>query len=141
MRLKRLIANALGDEGQFGDFAGEFISRFRLAQEPEISQVELTAAELEARLKQGHLLAPNRWARLCWIPPADQGHDNTRHAGTSPVRLFASGSKLTCSRQLAIRLCQATDAPVRIDPGSLPLDTTDLECLSELLKQGHLTLE
>ncbi len=130
--LSRLIQGAVADSDQFGDFAGEFIFRFRLGQEPLADSTDLTADELNARLLKQWQLQPSPWARLCWF------HLPGMRPGT--VRLFAAGSKFTCSRQLAILLCQLTDAPVCIGHDSLPLSTNDLRSVRGLLGLGYLTL-
>lgn len=121
-RLRRLMLAPLMDEPAFRDFAGRFLSRFRMAQEPAPPDGAITEDELKARLAAGMGLFRNPWTRLAWI---DQGER---------ASLYAAGAPFDCSAPLAEALC----ARQRPDLADFDLDSRDLATLAGLVNAGHL---
>ncbi|NIM69679.1 MAG: cupin domain-containing protein [Xanthomonadales bacterium] len=120
--LAALLDAELTGRVDFPDFAGRFLTRFRLAQEPEPRPAPVGTGEVERRLRSGARVARNPWTRLAWIE--ERGR----------ARLYAAGARYPCSLDLAAWLCDPDG------PGPLPqaLADDDLAALSALLNDGHL---
>ena len=124
-RIGDLLMSLLADDELFPQFLGSFLSRYRLAREPEPPQQMLTPRELQEALASGEKLRPSPWTRLTWLHSA---------AGTF---LFAGGEAYPCESELAETLCN----PSAVDGVSTVLDETGLNLVCQLINQGHLTLE
>jgi 50S ribosomal protein L16 3-hydroxylase len=121
-RLKHLLEAALQEETGFRPFAGEFLTRFRLAQEPAPPDQPLTTEQLSAHLENDGRLFRNPWTRLAWIEDA------------TGACLFAAGEPFDCSIDLAMQLCALRQPDVSL-PG---LDDRDRATLTALVNAGHL---
>lgn len=123
------LARTLGPMAQdmsrdaLGLWFGNFITRYRSAQQPAPPNQTITRAMLEKSLRNGAMLLRHPWTRLAWLP-----------RGQSAI-LFASGESMPCPAALASSLCrqrylQLDDAP----------DAETLDVLTELINAGHLHL-
>lgn len=123
-RLLALMRAPLDDAAGFRRFAGTFLTRFRLAQEPAPPEGNWAPDDLATALGAEVMLFRNPWTRLAWIE--EDGR----------ARLYAAGSAFECSIELAQALC-ASQAP-HIDQNAL--ESGDQEALMALLAGGHLVI-
>jgi len=124
-RFTALAHDALADRAEFCRFLGEFLSRYRLAQEPAAPPAALTVAELLDRLRGGDVLAHHPWTRLLWIATDDR------------ALLFAAGTAFECRAETAQAICD--EPSLRCAGPRLAAQESDL--LLALVNRGHLILE
>jgi 50S ribosomal protein L16 3-hydroxylase len=124
-RIGDLARSVLADDELFPQFLGSFLSRYRLARDPETPQQLLTPGDLREALAAGGRLQPSPWTRLTWLQSA---------AGTF---LFAGGEPYPCGSELAETLCNLS----AVDGLSPVLGEAGLSLVCQLINQGHLTLE
>jgi len=117
--------SAEGYQQDMDEFLASFISRFRLAQFPAPAEQQLEGSQLHQALSTGSWLQRNPWTRLHWIRQGQQ------------ARLFAAGEGLSCSQQLAGTLC----GPALRELQWQQWNSSDQDCILELLNQGHLYLQ
>jgi 50S ribosomal protein L16 3-hydroxylase len=122
-RLRRLLAGVIEDRVGFDRFAGSFLTRYRLARDPEPHDDPIGPRRLLAAAAGKHLVR-NPWTRLAWIETQDG------------IVLFAAGDAYPCSAALARCLC-ASHEP---EPFSIGLDERDQQTLVALVNGGHLLL-
>jgi 50S ribosomal protein L16 3-hydroxylase len=123
-QLRTLMRGAMGEHAAFDGFAGRFLTRFRLAQEPAPPETSIDLRSLLTAAASGKRLLRNPWTRLAWIQ-CDAG-----------ALLFAAGECFSCSVALATCLCASTEP----EPFSINLGTRDTETLAALVNGGHLLL-
>lgn len=102
-------------------FLGQFISRFRMAQEPAEAPVSMSEAQVQQSISDGNALFRNPWTRLAWIEINGE------------AQLFAAGQTMDCELWLAQTLCES--AEVQINPERL--NRTSLHALTCLINSGH----
>jgi 50S ribosomal protein L16 3-hydroxylase len=124
-RFRDLVHEYSNDEQLFTEFLGAFLSRYRLAHEPAPPGREYDSANLQAALRQGHVLRHNPWTRLLWLETA---------AG---ARLFAAGAHYSCSPKIAATICD----PLQLERLGAGLTSAESALLCALLNDGHLYLE
>ncbi len=124
-QLRRLMRGALADDAAFDEFAGRFLTRFRLAREPEPASATPAHAELLAAASAGRRLVRDPWTRLAWTEAGDG------------ALLFAAGDCFPCSLNLARCLCGKRYP----EPFSINLEERDLQTLEALVGGGHLRFE
>jgi 50S ribosomal protein L16 3-hydroxylase len=124
-RLRELADRMLQDTGAFNEFAGVFLSRYRLAHEPAGPDRAVAKKELWQRLAGGARLVQNPWTRLLW-----------QRRGDAAV-LFAAGNRYPCDIGTATALCD----PARLagEGKRLAIDQADLIC--RLIGDGHLYVD
>jgi 50S ribosomal protein L16 3-hydroxylase len=123
-QLRRLVRGATDDPAAFDRFAGSFLTRFRLARDPEPRGQPIDSRALLAAAAAGKRLVRNPWTRLAWLEAADG------------ALLFAAGAAFRCSIRLARCLCASAEP----EPFSSALDGPDQEALVALVNGGHLLL-
>ncbi|HET6432344.1 cupin domain-containing protein [Dyella sp.] len=114
------FATALNDATVL-DWFGQFITRYRLAQNPAPAERATTAAALDKLLAGGAVFLRHPWSRLAWA--------RTRRGCT----LFANGHAYAASAALAQQLCASRE--LAVDPA---VDADDRALLISLLDDGHL---
>ena len=124
-RFTALARDALADGVEFRRFLGEFLSRYRLAQEPAPPPASLSAAQLRDRLRRGAVLTHHPWTRLLWIATGE-------HA-----LLCAAGTAFECRAETAQAICD--EQSLRTAGSQLAAQESDL--LLALVNRGHLILE
>lgn len=117
--------SAEGYQQDMDEFLASFISRFRLAQFPAPAEQQLEGSQLHQVLSTGSWLQRNPWTRLHWIRQGQQ------------ARLFAAGEAFHCSQQLAGTLC----GPALRELQWQQWNSSDQDCILQLLNQGHLYLQ
>lgn len=125
-RFEKLLRSATDDRGDFTQFLGGFLSRYRLAHEPAEPPEKVRPDDIRQRLLQGFALRQNPWTRMLWI-------DN----GDGQATLFAAGTPFRCSKDLALFVCE----PSGLESTSHAVLTDNLPLLAELVNAGHLYLE
>lgn len=123
-RMRGLISGLVDDHASFDQFAGRFISRFRLAHEPVSPGPELDTGSLVQAMQSGSYLVRNPWTRLAWV------------AKGGGAVLFAAGEAVECSRRLAESVC----AKGQPDLFTASLAEVDLAAIVQLVNGGHLVL-
>jgi 50S ribosomal protein L16 3-hydroxylase len=123
-KLRKLMRGALEDQDGFDEFAGIFLTRFGLAQDPAPPATKIDSRSLLSEAASGKRLQRNPWTRLAWI------------ATDSDALLFAAGERFRCSAALAQCLC-ASNEP---EPFSINLGGNDADVLVALVNGGHLLL-
>jgi len=118
--LRATMLSAINSNG-LDDFLGQFISRFRLAQEPAEAPEPLNSNQVTQALSMGKALFRNPWTRLVWV-----NNDGA-------ARLYAAGLPLDCELWLAQALCE--NAELKIDPEKMNQST--LDTLTCLINTGH----
>ena len=123
-RLRDLLVGSINDPDVFKPFAGEFLTRFRLAQEPVSPDPDLDRSALLAKLQAGARLIRNPWTRLAWIDT----HDG--------ALLFAAGTAVECSIPVAVQICAELEPELVFNS----LDEREINAILALLNGGHLVL-
>ncbi|MGD9265092.1 MAG: cupin domain-containing protein, partial [Lysobacterales bacterium] len=67
VRFRELVLRTIRGRNDMEQFLGEFMSRFRLAQEPVPPDAPLTPEDVSQRLAQGASICRDPWTRLVWI--------------------------------------------------------------------------
>lgn len=124
-RLRGFLLPDPDGRGRFEDFAGAFLSRYRLAHEPAPPESTLDAAGLNEALERGERLRHNPWTRMLWIARGGQ------------ARIFAAGEPFDCDAATAGTLCDP-ERLGRLGPG---LHGPLAELVCSLMNRGHLYLE
>jgi len=120
----RQLSRSIGD-GDFAEFLGSFLSRYRLAHEPAPAAEALEPDGLARALQRGAILQHNPWTRLLWIE------------AKSGAILFAAGTAYHCSMKAALTICD----PPGLEHMQADESSETLALCCDLLNQGHLYLE
>lgn len=120
---RSLLSRTLADNG-LAPWLAAFLSRERLALEPEAPPRPPSAERIRRALQAGGGLERHPWTRLVWI------------ARDGAALLHATGEPYVCSTALASALC-APEGP-RADPADW--NEVDWGCVVELVQAGHLLL-
>ena len=125
-RLKRLLAEHMGDERLLLTWFGQFMTEPRYPE--RIEGVELTEQDLRAALADGAVLVRNPAARMAWSE-IDLG-----------LLLFASGQSRLLPIQLRdlLKLICSADALHEVNLAPWLGDNDGRKLLQELIKQGSL---
>lgn len=123
-RLRALMMQPLIDEAGFAQFAGTFLTRYRLAHEPAPPDARVDDQALLKHLAAEGRVMRNPWTRIAWLR---KGHG---------ALLFAAGTPFECSVQLAMAL-GAQQVP---EIASAAQSGRDLSTLTELINAGHLIM-
>ncbi len=124
-RFADMLASAHGDDGEFTEFLGSFLSRYRLAHDPLGPEHPVDPETLLSSLGQGARLRHNPWTRLLW---SETG---------GGARLFAAGQVYACAPDAAKTIC---DRRALSSKGSI-LASEHARLLCKLVNAGHLDLE
>lgn len=124
-RFAGLAGECTTADGDFREFLGAFLSRYRLAHEPLGPEEPVGAAELADALGVGMTLRQNPWTRLLWM--------QAKNGAT----LFAAGSAHSCSPGFAAAVCD----PAGLERSGDRLASENPALVCELLNRGHLYLE
>jgi len=103
------------------DWFGQFITRYRLAQNPALADRPTTPDALDKLLAAGSVFLRHPWSRMAWA--------RTRAGCT----LFANGHAYPASHGLAQLLCAEREFVL-----DGPLDAIERSLLIALLDDGHL---
>ena len=123
-RMRKLAGQPFTSGPLFDQFLGEFLSRYRLAQQPAEPRRPVGLHAIDRALGTRSELQLNPWTRLAWLD-----------AGAGAV-LFAAGSRFECGLALATLLCASPPALPAADECS----PQDRKVLLDLVNQGHLLL-
>lgn len=123
-RLRALMMQPLIDEEGFAQFAGTFLTRYRLAHEPAPPETRIDEPTLSKHLAAEGRVMRNPWTRIAWL--------RKEHGAV----LFAAGNPFECSIHLAMALGaqQVPEIPSAAQSGR------DLSTLTELINAGHLIM-
>jgi len=124
MGLRQMMLTSIDKDRGLDDFLGVFMSRFRLAHDPQPPPTRVTGAQVLKMLKQGKQLLRNPWTRLLWTE-ADAG-----------ARLFAAGQTYNCNTGLAETLCSGEQVEIE----AKALSGESLETLTQLINEGHFVI-
>ncbi|MHC1479523.1 JmjC domain-containing protein [Frateuria aurantia] len=105
------------------DWFGRFVTRYRAAQTPAISDEELSPADVAARLARGEVLLRHPWARLAWGQAGAQSW------------LFACGQAYPVVDPATAALLCGPSPELRLPP---PAPTVEL--LTRLINDGQFVL-
>jgi len=105
-------------------FIASFLSRFRLALDPQSPPENIDPRTVANALQNGSRLLANPWTRLSWIE------------STKGASLYAAGQHYHCSVELAETLCGASPVNFR----TMVLDEASLTILTSLINGGHFVL-
>ena len=117
--------HAPGSEAEAAEFFGRFITAYRNAVDIAPPPRPPTAAQLEAKLEKGALLAPHTFARWAW------------HRHGSRAFVYVAGEAFETTHALASRLAAA--ATLGIADFRL-LDLAGRALLQSLVERGYLVL-
>lgn len=123
--LRDLMLSHLDNSESLNNYLGTFISRFRLAHEPQPPPEAVQPGAVLTELINGRVLLRNPWTRLAWIETP------------TGARLFAAGQVYDCECTLAEALCSGQQAAINANM----LDPDSLDTLTELINNGHFVLE
>ena len=122
--LRQLMAAPMEASTALNGFLARFLTRYRLAHNPEPAKDMVDEHDLSSALTEGSSVQKNPWTRLGWIEES------------GGARLFAAGEEYACNTAAAILLCTS---PLEItDKNSLSPDQLRLLC--QLINAGHLYL-
>lgn len=121
----RAVLGPTGEAGDFEDFLGAFLSRYRLAHEPAPPEAPPSRVALAEAVRAGGSLRAHPWGRLLWLR-IGQG-----------ARLFASGEAFDCDPQTAEIFCDRS----RLAGAGPELLQAAPELLWELVRRGHILIE
>lgn len=122
--LRQMMLVSIDNNRGLDNFLGTFMSRFRLAHEPQPPPISTVSGQVFKMLSEGRKLLRNPWTRLLWLE-VDTG-----------ASLFAAGQVYDCSTVLAEALCAGQ--VVNIDTAEL--SKKSLETLTRLINDGHFIL-
>jgi len=123
-QLRDSMLNCVDINEGLNDYFAAFMSRFRLAHEPQPPPELINQKELLEAIKDGARLMRNPWTRLTWI-------ENNKDA-----RLYAAGQSYDCSVWLAEALCEWEQPKISADR----LNQDSIATLTLLVNNGHFLL-
>jgi 50S ribosomal protein L16 3-hydroxylase len=124
LRLRETMLNCVEDSENLNEYFATFLSRFRLAHDPQPPPAQVSSEGVHKAIKEGASLMKNPWTRLTWVE---------NNAG---ARLFAAGQAYDSSVQLSVALCESEQPRISADM----LDQDSLTTLTKLVNNGHFIL-